>query len=342
MLWSRLAEALCNLLKHPALIHLQQTVNTAIHDRKISSFHETILICSRSSPICMWDLSWFAVVPTTSDCATSDPRCSQILRVHIASCFDIISTIWRQSCSSQYATRPPICTSPNLPGFPPNASLNMLVLLSFLPLWAVLSSAQTHCRSSATVPSLASCDRALIKLEDFVQNMGDGQRTFGPSDSRDITLPIAFIDPVYGAGDGRCFINIFWDPRPGFPSPHLPPADFDHFRPFQLQRAAFRIRDTCLQIHTPGQVSKVGFEWIEPHQWVQVQIGIVFGNGGDSSNAAGIDGDLAIGTANGTNVTVSVSMVNEGNLVEIVEVLGTTLTDIAIDSRSAATEVVAA
>ena len=86
----------------------------------------------------------------------------------------------------------------------------------------------------------------------------------------------------------------------------------------------------------------MGEEWIEPRQWVQVAIYTSFGSASYPSNAAGIDGGLSIGTANGTNVTVSVSMVNEGNSIETVPDLGMILTGSATVSRSTATEVVAA
>ena len=192
----------------------------------------------------------------------------------------------------------------------------MLLFFTSLLVWVVLSSAVTYCRSSATVPTLASCDRALVNFETFVQRFGDGEKTFGYSDSSDFILPIVFVDPEHNAGDGRCSIILFWDPKPRFPSP---PEGFDRFRSSKLLRAVFRIRDRCLQINRPGQVSRGGYEWIEPRQWVRVEIGTCFGNGCYSSNATGIDGDLVIGTANGTNMTISVSKANEGNVIELVK-----------------------
>ena len=45
---------------------------------------------------------------------------------------------------------------PPIPGFSPNAWLNMLIPFTSLLVWAVLSSAETYCESAATVPSLAA------------------------------------------------------------------------------------------------------------------------------------------------------------------------------------------
>lgn len=90
------------------------------------------------------------------------------------------------------------------------------------------------------------------------------------------------------------------------------------------------------------QVGKLGFEWIGPRQWVQVVFAATFPRESYSSNATGIDGGLSNVTANGTNGTVSLSMVNKGNLIEDVPDLGLILTGIATVSGSTATEVVAA
>ena len=213
----------------------------------------------------------------------------------------------------------------------------MLILFISLLVWAVLSSAETFCESAATVPPLASCDRVLTVLEHFVSEAGDHERTFGPSESKStISLPIGFADRMHDGEGGSCFIALLWSPRSGSPSPPRPPYDFDHFRAMEVQRAAFRIRDTCVK------VGKLGEEWIEPRQWVQVLFITRFGRASYPSNDTGIDGGLSIGTANGTSVTVSVSMVNEGELIESVPDLGLISTGVATVSRSTATEVVAA
>lgn len=86
---------------------------------------------------------------------------------------------------------------------------------------------------------------------------------------------------------------LLWNPKLGSDRPAYPPWNFDAFLAVEVLRAAVRIRDACVQ------VGKLGEEWIEPAQWVQVRLLISF-----PSNATGIDGGLSIGTANGTNVTV--------------------------------------
>ena len=201
---------------------------------------------------------------------------------------------------------------PPIPGFSPNAGLNMLILFIPLLVWAVLSSVETYCESAVTVPPLASCDRALTIIEKFVRRAGNYERTFGPSESKGtITLPIWFADVMYDGEGGSCSIMLQWKPRSGFPSPPSAPYNSDHFWAVEVQRAAVRIRDTCVQ------VGKMGEEWIEPRQWVQVAFYTSW-SASYPSNATGIDRGLSIGTANGTNVTISVSMVNEGNLVATV------------------------
>ena len=213
----------------------------------------------------------------------------------------------------------------------------MLIIIISLLVWAVLSSAVTYCQRSLAVPPFASCDRALTTIGNFVRAAGNDDQTFGPSESEaKITLPMSFGDPMPSGQRGHCTIMLLWRPRSRVPSPPPSPDNFDHFLAVEVLRAAARIRNTCVQ------VGKLGFEWIEPRQWVQVVFVTTFPRESYSSNATGIDGGLSNVTANGTNVTVSLSMVNEGNLIENVPDLGLTLTGIATVSGSTATEVVAA
>ena len=213
----------------------------------------------------------------------------------------------------------------------------MLIIFISLLGWAVLSSADTYCQRSLAVPPLASCDRVLTTIVDFVREAGNYNRTFGPSDSlAKITLPIWFADPMPSRHGASCSIMLRWRPRSRFPSSHRVPYNFDHFLPVEVLRAAARIRAACVR------VGKLGYEWIEPRQWVQVEFATTLPHESYSSNAAGIDGRLSNVTANGTNVTVSLSMVNEGNVIKNAPDLGSILTDIAAVSRSTATEVVAA
>lgn len=201
----------------------------------------------------------------------------------------------------------------------------MLILLLTSPLvWAILSSAKTYCDPSDLVPTLASCDRALIKFGEFVRTAAANKWTFGPSDSSYLRLPFAVVDPKPDDADGNsCAIGILWDPRPWSPRPPLPlpVTELDEVWAAELGRSASRITEKCIKTDGPEQVRQLGHEWIEPLQWVKVDFLSGFGN------AAGFDGDLITGDANlttGTNTTVSASIVNEGNSIEV-------LTDSGID-----------
>ncbi|KAL9066246.1 MAG: hypothetical protein Q9161_007703 [Pseudevernia consocians] len=191
-------------------------------------------------------------------------------------------------------------------------------------LLATLSTAEIICNPNVPpnlVPPLASCDYAIHRLEVMQQQCGTTPMIFSPSAHGPdaLALPAVFI----GAGPGYtpaakvwCAIMILWQPRPRA----APAVDGrDVFRFSKVLGAANGIRDRCLMRDGLGLRRMIGREWVEPNEWVDVQFGGVFGpevlrgwgnfSGGDGVVGGGME--LAVMMADGSNVSVVPSVLNE-------------------------------
>ncbi|MCJ1450815.1 hypothetical protein MMC28_001149 [Mycoblastus sanguinarius] len=159
------------------------------------------------------------------------------------------------------------------------------------------------------LPQLASCNYALHRLELANQACGPENAIFGPVayGPRGISLPATFI----GAGTDYtpitpiwCAILILWQPRPTVQPPS--PSALDVFPFSQILQAAYRIRDQCL-LGTRERAPQIGREWIEPHQWVDVQYAGVYGVEElrrNWSDAALRGEKMKLSLSDGTNQTV--------------------------------------
>lgn len=112
-----------------------------------------------------------------------------------------------------------------------------------------------------------------------------------------------------------CVILILWQTRPNV---HAPQDEFDVFPFSKILHAANAIRDRCL-LRRRGHTPQIGREWILPHQWIDVQVGGIWGpnvgklKGNASDNVLGA-GDLTVFLADGTNMTISSSMLGRWNV----------------------------
>ena len=168
------------------------------------------------------------------------------------------------------------------------------------------------------LPSVASCDYAIRRLEHTLQEKGSGSITFSPlgSGTDGVALPAMF--PGIGPGyvpmtPVWCVILIIWQPRPNV---QLPRHDFDIFPFSRILQAANSIRDFCL-IRRRGHTPQLGREWIMPNQWVNVQFGGIWGPGVDTmggNRSNGIEmvgsGNLTVSLLDGTNMTFPSSILD--------------------------------
>ena len=190
-----------------------------------------------------------------------------------------------------------------------------LLLLTFA--WAI-TSAEFICNPRVPpplLPSVASCDYAIRRLEHTDQQRGSGDIIFSPiaTEPHGISLPATFL----GVGPGYtpvtpvwCIILILWQPRP---SAQVPQETFDVFSFSKILQAANSIRDRCL-IRRRGHTPQIGREWVAPHQWVDVQFGGIWGPEitmlkANASNNVLRAGHLTVYIADGTNMTISTSSI---------------------------------
>ncbi len=189
----------------------------------------------------------------------------------------------------------------------------LLLLSSFL----VLVSADVYCNSLVPpylVPSLESCDAAILTLEQADAQCGTGNIIFGPTatGSRSFHLPALFMGskPQHPVSDLICVIYILWQPKLGV----LPPiASIDIFAFRKILLAANMIRDQCIK-GNQHFLPRAGRAWIEPHQWVDVQFGSVFGPRGRGlavNNSDVESGNLTVMLADGSNQTIVPSMLGQ-------------------------------
>ena len=98
----------------------------------------------------------------------------------------------------------------------------------------------------------------------------------------------------------------------------MPPPTLADFFPLSfVVTAARRIRDTCL-VEWPWQQRMLGREWIAPNEWVDVQLGVVFGPrssrmGAEVNGSTVDDGVVTVYMADGSNGTVRARVVNDSH-----------------------------
>lgn len=182
----------------------------------------------------------------------------------------------------------------------------LLLLSSFL----TLVSADVHCTSLIPpylVPTRASCDAALVALEQAGAECGTGTIIFGPNSKgpRTVGLPAMYIGRQPHARELVCVISVLWQPKRGV---RPPIAELDIFPFSNILTAADDIRNQCIE---GSQIfhQRLGRAWIEPHNWVDVQFGAVLGPIGLTTNASDVgSGNLTVMMADGSNQTVASSM----------------------------------
>ena len=115
-----------------------------------------------------------------------------------------------------------------------------------------------------------------------------------------------------------CAIMILWQPRPTA----RPAVEGRDVFPFsKVLKAANGIEDRCLRDRA-GSRRMIGREWMEPNEWVDVQFGGVFGPkvlgglglrnfGGGNDSGDGAGNRLRVMMADGTNMSVVPSALNE-------------------------------
>lgn len=197
----------------------------------------------------------------------------------------------------------------------------MLRILPLCLLWAH-SSAEVICNPQvppSLLPSVASCAYAMRRLEHTDQQIGPGNTIF----SRVATGPHGIFLPATFLGIGPdympmtpvwCIIMLLWQPRPAV---HLPSEEFDVFPFGKILQAANNIRDRCLT-RRRGHAPQIGREWVQPHQWVDVQFGGIWGptyKGLLTGNASNIlSWDVVVQLSDGANVTIPSSVLRESTL----------------------------
>ena len=185
----------------------------------------------------------------------------------------------------------------------------VLLLLSSL---LTLVSADVHCSALIPpylVPTLESCDAALVALEQAGIECGTGSIIFGPKSKgpRTVGLPAMYIgrQPYIPMSDFTCVISILWQPKRGV---RPPIAELDIFPFNNVLIAAYDIRNKCIE-GSERFHPRLGRAWIEPHNWVDVQFGSVLAPRGLTINASDVEsGNLTVMLADGSNQTVASSM----------------------------------
>ena len=209
--------------------------------------------------------------------------------------------------------------------------ISTMFFLPILSLFcAVLSSADSFCYEDAEIilTPLASCTRAIGELQTWVEECGAARRDFGPAPVSPGVIPLAqhFIDP-HRSAYVKCAIALLWAPRPNVSPPA--PSALDNFYPPAIVNLAFEIMFWCSVSfpYSPGQryPLKLGYGWIQPHQWVFVDFIQVRGNEGNSSDLGSRNGNVTVATEFGANSIVDASMFNPstcGNPITLPNVSG--------------------
>ena len=187
----------------------------------------------------------------------------------------------------------------------------LLLLSSFL----TLVSADVYCSAlipSYAVPPLASCDAAILALEQTGAVCGPGRLIFGPTSSGPLTvrLPVMYIgqQDVRSVSELICVISILWQPKPG---ERPPTAEFDIFTFSNIITAAYNIRNQCIK-RSEHFNTRLGRAYIEPNEWVDVQFGSVLGPRRWPVNASDAEsGGLTMMLADGSNQTFASSMLGQ-------------------------------
>ncbi|KAL2038001.1 hypothetical protein N7G274_009221 [Stereocaulon virgatum] len=178
----------------------------------------------------------------------------------------------------------------------------------FTMLWATLISAETICEPTlpGQMPTLASCDIALRKLEDYLIRCPEGRILVGPiASEHGIRLPLYFtgFSPVPPIPHYRCVLRVIWQRR----QERQPVASFDFLKASDIQQAAFRIRDQCVK-GSESRNSQLGREWILPREWVLVSLGSARLTAGLDGNATNADNRMtSVVWGDGTNESLNSS-----------------------------------
>lgn len=99
----------------------------------------------------------------------------------------------------------------------------------------------------------------------------------------------------------------------------MPSEEFDVFPFEKVLQSANSINNECL-IRRRGHTPQIGREWIQPHQWVDVQFGGIWDpaytrvlKGNASDNITGF-GNGTVFLSDGTNMTVTISNLGGWNV----------------------------
>ena len=204
-----------------------------------------------------------------------------------------------------------------------NVEVMWLILLLIIRLWSRLSTAEVFCNNlwpQHYLPSMSSCNFAIARLVTLSNQCGHQPVIWSglPSGPGAVRLPLTIVGQ--GAGytpptNNWCTVLVLWQPRPGT---RLPPPTLTDFFPLDfVVNAARQIRDQCLA-EWPWAVPSLGRQWILPNEWVDVQLGVVFGPGqrilNVPVNGSVFDDEMVtVHTADGSNRTIRALAVHESS-----------------------------